>query len=204
MARDSAKMLALLILAATGASAAELNPQAAKAWEQYVGSARAQMKARLGPTACFLWAEEDAARMARLRAGEIVIAPDDAETPRRIPGGLIHHWIGAVLIPNITLPRLLEMLRDYPRYTQYYPSVMVSKLIATDGDTDRFNSIERHQVMFSNPIALDAGFTAQYLAAGENAPTACPRLRACSKLKITGYRPSMNWSRLRRRLIYGP
>lgn len=167
MARGTSKWLTVLLLGAAGAGAANLNPATAKAWDEYVASAHAQMKARLGPTACFLWAEEDAGRMARLRAGEIVIAPDDPQTPRHIPGGLIHHWIGAMLIPNVTLPEVLAGIRDYPKYTRYYPSVIVSKLLATEGAVDRFTSIERHQAMFSTRIALDADFTAEYVQAGE-------------------------------------
>lgn len=163
------RLLALLCLGAAtlgAAVAADLNPATAKAWTDYVGSARAQMKARLAPTACFLWSQESADRLQRLRAGEILTTPADEQTPRRVPGGLIHHWLGAVFIPDATLAQVLVTLRDYSRYPEYYPSVVSSKLAAREGTQDRFTSVERHQAMFSK-IALDADFFSVYTDAGD-------------------------------------
>lgn len=165
--QERRKVLALLIFTLMPAGAADLRPETAKAWVQYVASVDAQMRARLSATSCFLWAEESPRRMERLRAGEIVIAPADQQTPRHIPGGLIHHWIGAVFIPGVTLSEVLSGVRDYGKYTEYYPSVVSSKLDSRDGTTDRFTSVERHQAMFSNHIALDADFSAIYFPAGD-------------------------------------
>jgi hypothetical protein len=165
--REAGKLLAFLMLAAglmlamRQASAAELNAETEKAWKEYVGSARAQMNARLGPTACFLWAEDNAERMRRLRDGEILVEPADEQTPRRIPGGLIHHWIGAIFVPGATLVQVLAIQRDYDRYSTYYPSIVRSRLVASDGPTDRVATIERHQAMFSR-IALDADVSTTY------------------------------------------
>ena len=154
--------------AAGGASpgGTSLNPQTAKAWEEYVGSVRAQNQARLGPTACFLWAQEQPGGMARLKAGEILAGPADGHTPHRVPGGLIHHWIGAVFLPGATLQEVMAALRDYTRYSQYYPSVVSSRLVTRDGLTDNFTTLERHQAMFSK-IGLDADLITTYANAGE-------------------------------------
>ena len=165
MPQGCKNLLALLLLAVWPAAAAELNPATAKAWHEYVGSARAAMKARLNPTACFLWSEEDASRMRRLRAGEILVVPGEDGTPRHVPGGLIHHWLGAMFVPNVTLAEVVSVLRDYSRYPEFYPSVVSSRLTAREGDTDRFTSIEKHQALFSK-IALDADFSAAYYDAG--------------------------------------
>lgn len=37
-----------------------------------------------------------------------------------VPDGFIHHWIGAELIPNATVPRVERVLEDYDHYTQIY------------------------------------------------------------------------------------
>ncbi len=165
MSRGTAILLSLLLLAVPAAVAGGLNPATAKAWEEYVGSARAHMQARLGAATCFLWAEEDASRLRRLHAGEILVVPGEDGTPRHIPGGLIHHWLGAMFIPKATLPEVLSALRAYQQYPAYYPSVVSSRLISRDGPTDYFTSIERHQAMFSK-IALDADFTSTYFEPG--------------------------------------
>ena len=161
----SGKWLVLLSGIALQAGGANLSPQTAKAWEDYVGSVRAQTQARLGASACFLWAEEDPMRLARVRAGEIWASPADGPMPRRIPGGLIHHWIGAVFLPGVTLSEVLAVSRDYIRYPQYYPSVVNSRLLARYGATDDFATLERHQAMFSR-IAFDGEFTTTYADAG--------------------------------------
>lgn len=170
MISKKGKCLTLGIVAASLAFGADLNanlnPQTAKAWESYVASAHAQMQARLGATACFLWSEEKPERLRRLRGGEILVAPADSQTPRRIPGGLIHHWLGAVFIPDVTLPQVLAAMRSYSRYPEYYPSIASSTLVATDGSTDRVTSIEKHQAMFSR-IALDADMSTVFVNAGE-------------------------------------
>lgn len=149
------------MLAFVPAAVAGLNPATEKGWEEYVGSARAQTKARLGPTACFLWSDENASRVQRLRAGEILVVPADGGTPSQIPGGLIHHWLGAVFIANVTLPEVLATLRDYSHYPNFYPTVVKSKLVSRDGLTDHFASLERHKALFSR-IGLDADFSATY------------------------------------------
>jgi hypothetical protein len=160
------KWLALLALGVSQAGAADLNPETAKAWKDYVASAHAQMQTRLGPTACFLWSDENADRVRRLRGGEILVTPVDERTPRRVPGGLIHHWLGAMFIPEVTLAEVLETIRDYSRYTEYYPSIVSSRLIAREGLTDHVTSIERHQAMFSR-IALDADVSTIYVELNE-------------------------------------
>lgn len=160
------KLIALLALGMGQSGAADLNPQTSKAWDEYVGSVRAQLDARLRPTACFLWADEDAERLRRLRGGEILVTPADEETPRRISGGLIHHWLGAVFIPGVTVADVIATIRDYDRYNEFYPSIVNSKLTARTGPTDRSTTVERHQAMFST-IALDADVSAFYARVGD-------------------------------------
>ncbi len=127
-----------------------------------LGRLGGHMNARLGPTSCFLWSEENPARMRRLRDGEILVEAADEQTPRQIPGGLIHHWIGAIFLPGATLAQVLASQRDYDRYSAYYPSIVSSRLVARDGLTDRVTTIERHQAMFSK-IALDADVSTTYV-----------------------------------------
>jgi len=52
-----------------------------------------------------------------------------------VPDGRIHHWVGAVFIPNVTLDRVLQHLRDRAgRESEAFDDVVSSKLIARDGD----------------------------------------------------------------------
>jgi len=165
MRQGGRSLFALMILAAGAADGAGLNPDAVRAWEGYLEAAHQSMDARLRPNACFLWAEEREGRMERLRNGEIVVAPGSGQNPKRVPGGLIHHWVGAVFVPGVSLEDLLTTVRDYERYGKFYPSVVSARLISRLGPVDRLTTIEKHRAMFSI-IALDADFTATYKDAG--------------------------------------
>jgi hypothetical protein len=51
----------------------------------------------------------------------------------------VHHWVGTVRIPNVTLEETLALVQDYERYAEVYtPNVRRSALLARDGD--RFRS----------------------------------------------------------------
>ncbi len=67
----------------------------------------------------------------------------------RCPGGMIHHWAGAVFIPGAKLADVLRALQDYNRHAQYYaPDVERSKIELQDGDHFRvFLRFRRHKVI---------------------------------------------------------
>jgi hypothetical protein len=76
---------------------------------------------------------------AQLRRGEFYLEQLrtlDGEKKIPVPGGLIHHWIGAAFIPGATLAQTKAVLEDYEHQkTSYYPDVRQSKLISQDGHT---------------------------------------------------------------------
>jgi hypothetical protein len=121
------------------ASAATLKPETVTAWDDYLQSANANLQARLRPGGSFLWTFEDPERTAKVHSGEIVVAPAPGQNPKKVSGGLIHHWMGAVFVPNLKLDDILKVTRDYDHYKEFYhPSVVESKAIARDGAQDKF------------------------------------------------------------------
>jgi hypothetical protein len=57
-----------------------------------------------------------------------------------VPSGLIHDWIGAAFIPDTRLQDVLSAVRDYGNYKDYYkPTVVDSKLLATDGACETYS-----------------------------------------------------------------
>jgi len=105
-------------VAAGSVWAAELPADRLRSWEEYVRLTEARIGRELASGAAgFLVADfegpgvGDAARR-DLRAGELVMTEmetsgDDGEAVD-VPGGMIHHWRGAVLIPGATLDEVLE------------------------------------------------------------------------------------------------
>jgi len=145
------KIHAALLLAAmvlpVQSHAANLKAETVAAWEDYVQSVNATLQDRARGS--FLWAEGDAERIAKVQHGEIVVAPAPGPSPRKVPGGLIHHWIGAALLPNVKLNDILEVTQDYDRYKDFYqPTVIDSKAVARKASDDYFSVLLMNKALF--------------------------------------------------------
>lgn len=148
----------IAILVPVAAHAATLRTETVQAWDAYVQTVNDKMRERTRPGGSFLWTFEDPEREARVRGGELVVGPASEQTPKKVPGGLIHHWIGAAFLPGIGLDRLLEVTRDYDRYKEFYsPFVVDSKLVGRDGLEDRFTMQIMNKAFFVKN-ALDADY----------------------------------------------
>ena len=55
-----------------------------------------------------------------------------------VPDGEIHHWWGAILIPNARLPELLPFLQDYGHHAGKFSDVEKSELLSRKGETFKF------------------------------------------------------------------
>ena len=126
---------------ATSAAATELKPETARAFDRYVELTEERMRAEVDGRSRFLWFDRlaDANRdevLARLRAGEVVVErleTRDAGDEVDIPSGMVHHWVGTVLIPGVTLDRTIAMVQDYHRYPEIYaPDIRASAIRARE------------------------------------------------------------------------
>lgn len=129
------------IVFALGASsaprAAELHPTTIAAFNKYATVTEAQRVAM--PQ--FLWVEAEASRRARvedLRRGGLIIERLETRDAGRhidVPDGLIHHWLGAVFVPDATIAQALALLQDYDHHAEIYaPNIARSRLLSRSGD----------------------------------------------------------------------
>jgi hypothetical protein len=138
--------------------AASLEPATLKVWEEHIESANARMEQRLSPANAFLWVDEEPARLAKVQAGEIIVSPVGPHSPKKVPSGLIHDWVGATFIPGATLKDVLQVVRDYGQYKDLYqPSVVDSRAIDTGETKDRFSMLLIHKATFLK-TALDGDY----------------------------------------------
>ncbi len=152
--------LSAALLFALPARAASLRPDTVAAWDSYVKSVSAALEERTRAGGTFLWTDEDPERIAKVRSGEIVVAPAPGPMPRKVPGGLIHHWAGAAFFPNAGLADILEVTQNYDRYQDFYrPSVIASKTGARTATGDTFSMMLMNKVFFLK-TALDADYQA--------------------------------------------
>ena len=133
----------VLTASAVPAAAAELKPQTVRAFDRYVALTEERMRSEVEGLSPFLWIDRLAADgreevLARLRDGEVVIERlrmRDGGDGVDIPSGMVHHWIGTVLIPGVTLDRTIAMVQDYDRYPEIYaPDVQASEVRVREGN----------------------------------------------------------------------
>jgi len=149
----AALAILLLLPGALPSHATELKQATVEAWDGYVRSVNSAMSRRAAGETPFLWVDESPDLLRRVQAGEVLVAGHDLV---KVPRGLIHHWMGAMFLRDVTLGDVTRVLSDYNRYAEFYrPFVVKSKLL--DDTTDRQKiTIVMVQKAFSVTAAVEA------------------------------------------------
>ena len=153
-----AGILVWLSMSAVGvAEAVELRPETLKAWNTYVRYTDERIQREIGSLEGFLAmdffsAAERRACRKKLDAGEVCISKrqtvDDEGGVIPVPHGMVHHWYGAILVPNASLERVVDFVQDYDRSAEYYDEVEESQLLSRDGDRfEIFLRLKRKKVI---------------------------------------------------------
>lgn len=124
-----------LLFVPRSSSSAELEARTAMEYERRLADVAKAFENQIGGAAFLEHHTSDA--MARMRRGEILLAPGTGNGITDIPKGLLHHWRAATFIPNITLDRLLSIVQDYAAYSDMYKWLTASELVGKDGDRYR-------------------------------------------------------------------
>lgn len=148
-ARVTAAISALLFIAAEMPVAqptpvpASMSYPVRQAFERYVDLTDSRNAEELGKGTPFLWVdalpdELRSERYAAMKKGEVVIErleTRDHGNAIQCPGGLIHHWVGAMWIPGATLSQTLALVQSYDRHVQIYsPFELRSRILERNGD----------------------------------------------------------------------
>ena len=127
----------LIFVAATISKAVELKPTTLQGWNSYVRTVTQSMEQRAKGDHPFLWVDELPDLKRRALAGEAVVAAHDHD---KIPNGLIHHWVGAIFLPEASIEQVMAVLTDYDRYRDIYaPMIMKSKLVERSDRGEKVN-----------------------------------------------------------------
>jgi hypothetical protein len=136
--------LAAMTLRSIGA---ELKQKTSTAFDKYVAATEARINDELRPGGVFLYvdglpADGMKASHDKLMKGEVLVEQRKTSSPglsSDIPDGMVHHWIGTIFIPGVTLAQVLPIVQDYDRRAELYkPDVIASHLISHQGDDYRF------------------------------------------------------------------
>jgi hypothetical protein len=164
-----AALLACLSAVPGPAQGAELNPEASQGFDRYAHLTQRRMQTELRPGGAFLWVDglpearhKDA--LMRMQNQEVVtghLETPDASGKFHTPGAMIHHWVGTVFIPGVSLEQVLRLLQDYDHHAEYYsPDVVKSKLVEhTDGDFKVYLRLKKKKIV---TVVLDTDYDVHY------------------------------------------
>ena len=163
-------MAVIWFVAITTLAAAELKPKTLAAFDRYVAVTEARIRSEVEGERPFLWADrlapdEQAEVYARLAEGEVQVErleTQDGDDKISIPSGLVHHWIGTVLIPGVSLESTIALVRDYNRYAEFYrPNVRKASILEQDGD--RFKVYAQLYIKKVLTAVLDTEYDAEFI-----------------------------------------
>jgi hypothetical protein len=141
-----------LLLSVVPSKAAEPKRETLRAWDDYTGSVSTSVADRNSGSRPFLWVDESSETRLRVQNGKLLITNHD---PRKVPQGLIHHWVGVMFVPNVSLDQVMQVLNSYDRYSDIYKSLIrKTSVIEQDGDTVKLNVLAV-QKAFSTTAAVE-------------------------------------------------
>ena len=168
--RHMAAVALVWLVAITTIAAAELKPKTLVAFDHYVAVTEARIRSEVEGEQPFLWVDrlepDDRAEVyARLAEGEVQverIQTRDGDDKISIPSGLVHHWIGTVLIPGVSLESTIALIRDYNQYAEFYrPNVRKASILEQDGD--RFKVYAQLYMKKVLTAVLDTEYDAEFI-----------------------------------------
>jgi hypothetical protein len=122
-------------------NAADLQPRTVAAFDRYVRATEAQIVPNPFLRLDGLPDGERRKQLADVQRGELYVerlTTREAGKSIDVPDGLIHHWLGAVFVPDASLVQALDLLQDYDHHAEIYrPAIVRSKLVSREGDVFR-------------------------------------------------------------------
>ena len=122
----------LLLLSAKFLPAAEPKQETLRAWDEYIRTLDVERENRINGNGPFLRVDESPDLQRRVQRNELVVTNHD---PRKVPQGMIHHWVGGMFIPNTSLDQAMSVLTNYPRYSEVYKQLLKNcSVVERNGD----------------------------------------------------------------------
>jgi hypothetical protein len=192
-ARIFAIALVLAIRFVPVAHAAELKPATVEAFERYRRIAEATIEQDATSPDRFLHVfHGDAATRAKadvlLRRGEVAVdrlrATDNGHRIE-VPDGLIHHWIGSIFVPNVSLRTAVAVLQDFDQHADLFrPNIQRSKIL--EHDADRFHITLRFYMKKIVAVTVDTESLVEFTPRGPDRETSAIRSVRVNEVEAAG------------------
>jgi hypothetical protein len=120
-------MLTACLASSRPADATDLQERTVRAYNAYLAEARQAFLSRIPTTGTPVVRRE----------GVFTARPGREDGIIDVPGGLVHHWVGAAFISGVTARKVVEVSSNYSDYSRMYKAIIASRLLERDGDTFR-------------------------------------------------------------------
>jgi hypothetical protein len=180
--------------------AATLKSKTVEAWEHYVQLTEERIARELDSdegyfVVDFLPSEQVDDCREKLAAGEICVldmsATGEGGEEAEIPSGMVHHWLGSLFVPNVSLDELMTWVKSYDEHERYFEEVEASELLSKDGDvydillrlkrkkivTVHYNTEHRVEYRQHDPLRVSSKSHTTRIAQIENPGTSSERER---------------------------
>ncbi len=125
---------------------AELKPETLLAWDRYVRLTEDRIGSELASEKGFFIHEfgrpsEANVTWQSVHSGQVMVSRMETEDPRgraiKVPGGMIHHWRGTILIPSVRLEQVIHRLRYPDPRVPPQKDVLETRILDRDQDSLR-------------------------------------------------------------------
>ncbi len=137
---------------------ADLHAETIAAWDHYIALTEARIDAELatGEDQRFLAQDflgdaseaRDAVLAGGVRIDQMQMRNADGERPD-VPKGAIHHWLGRVLVPGVTIDQLMHAVMGAVPPHELQPDVLDSRTLEQEGNSRRVFLRLRREAMFT-------------------------------------------------------
>jgi hypothetical protein len=162
-------VLALALAVSVTVAAAGVEPETAAAFQRYARLTEERIDREVATDTEFLWIDTlPPSRRSEfqkgLKQGGVVIESLktlDGGKPIEAPGGLIHHWIGVVFVPGVTVKEAVALMQQYDQHSRYFsPAIAASRTLEHDGN--RFKVALRFHVKKIITVTMDTENQAEF------------------------------------------
>ncbi len=151
----------------------QLKPAALAAFDKYVKLTEARMAGEMNGTSPFLWIDRQpearrAQLYAQLKRGEVLaerLQTREGNKPIEITDGLIHHWVGTVLLPGATMDKVMVFVKDYGNYSKHFAPTILRSHVMSQTD-DHFEVAMRTATKKIITVTIDADYVIDYRTVG--------------------------------------
>jgi len=167
-------LLCLAAIAPMPASAADLEPAAAAAYQKHADETTRTFLARAQKLATARRC--DGVMTARAGSGDGILT---------VPDGLVHHWLGTAYMRGVSLKQAVDASLSYSNYPKMYKAVLSSRIVSQKGD--QYQVLVRIKEGESGITAvLDVKSTVDYRFLGDGSVSAISKSDEIREVKDHG------------------